>query len=95
MARAIWSGTISFGLVNVPVKAYTATRDHTVHFHQVDAKGTRVRHEKVSEKTGRKVRTKVQVDKSLIAGVRVVLGDQVIDSSARAQLGALEAALKA
>jgi F-type H+-transporting ATPase subunit delta len=51
--------------------------------------------QRLEKKTGRKVRTKVQVDKSLIAGVRVVLGDQVIDGSARAQLGALEAALKA
>jgi F-type H+-transporting ATPase subunit delta len=50
--------------------------------------------QRLEKKTGRKIRTKVQVDKSLIAGVRVVLGDQVIDGSARAQLGALEAALK-
>jgi F-type H+-transporting ATPase subunit delta len=50
--------------------------------------------QRLEKKTGRKVRTRVQVDKSLIAGVRVVLGDQVIDGSARAQLGALEAALK-
>jgi F-type H+-transporting ATPase subunit delta len=50
--------------------------------------------QRLEKKTGRKVRAKVQVDKSLIAGVRVVLGDQVIDGSARAQLGALEAALK-
>jgi F-type H+-transporting ATPase subunit delta len=51
--------------------------------------------QRLEKKTGRKVRTKVQVDKELIAGVRVVLGDKVIDGSARAQLGALEAALKA
>jgi F-type H+-transporting ATPase subunit delta len=38
---------------------------------------------------------KVQIDKDLIAGVRIVLGDKVIDGSARAQLGALETALKA
>jgi DNA end-binding protein Ku len=55
MARAIWSGSISFGLVSVPVKAYTATRDHSVHFNQLDAKGARVRYEKVSEKTGKPV----------------------------------------
>jgi DNA end-binding protein Ku len=55
MARAIWSGAISFGLVTIPVKAYTATKDHDVHFHQVDAKGTRVRMKKVSEKTGKPV----------------------------------------
>ena len=55
MARSIWSGAISFGLVSVPVKAYTATRDHSVHFNQLDAKGARVRYEKVSEKTGKPV----------------------------------------
>lgn len=50
---------------------------------------------RLEAKTGRKVRTKVEVRKDLIAGVRVILGDKVIDGSARAQLGALETALKA
>lgn len=39
MARAVWPGTISFGLVNVPVKAYTAVRDHEVHFLDLTALG--------------------------------------------------------
>jgi DNA end-binding protein Ku len=57
MARAIWSGTISFGLVNVPVKAFSAVRDHDVHFHQLDKKtGSRVKNKRVSEKTGREVK---------------------------------------
>ena len=51
--------------------------------------------QRLEKKTGRKVKTKVQLDKDLIAGVRIVLGDKVIDGSARAQLGALETALKA
>jgi F-type H+-transporting ATPase subunit delta len=51
--------------------------------------------QRLEKKTGRKVRTRVQIDKDLIAGVRIVLGDKVIDGSARAQLGALETALKA
>jgi DNA end-binding protein Ku len=56
MPRAIWSGSISFGLVNVPVKVYAAVREHTVHFHQVDkASGSRIRYEKVAEKTGKEV----------------------------------------
>jgi DNA end-binding protein Ku len=56
MARAIWSGSISFGLVNVPVKVYSAVRDHTAHFHQVDkATGSRIRYEKVAESTGKEV----------------------------------------
>ena len=44
--------------------------------------------------TGKRVKPRVSVDSDLIAGVRVVIGDKVIDGSARAQLAALEAALK-
>src|SRR5687768_1007495 len=56
MARPIWTGSISFGLVNVPVKAYTAVRDHDVHFNQLEKKtGARIRNKKVSEKSGREV----------------------------------------
>jgi len=51
--------------------------------------------QRLEKKTGRKVRAKVEIQKDLIAGVRIVLGDKVIDGSARAQLGALETALKA
>jgi F-type H+-transporting ATPase subunit delta len=51
--------------------------------------------QRLEKRTGRKVRARVQVDKALIGGVKVVIGDKVIDGSARAQLGALETALKA
>ena len=51
--------------------------------------------QRLEKKTGRKVRARLEVNKDLIAGVRIALGDQVIDGSARAQLGALETALKA
>ena len=50
---------------------------------------------RLEKKTGRKVKAKISVDRSLIGGVKVVIGDKVIDGSARAQLGALEIALKA
>jgi F-type H+-transporting ATPase subunit delta len=50
---------------------------------------------RLEKKTGRKVKARVSVDKSLIGGVKIVIGDKVIDGSARAQLGALENALKA
>ena len=56
MARSIWKGTISFGLVSVPVRAFSAVRDHDVHFHQIDkATGSRVRNQKVAEKSGDEV----------------------------------------
>jgi F-type H+-transporting ATPase subunit delta len=51
--------------------------------------------QRLEKKTGRKVKAKVQLDKELIGGIKVVLGDKVIDGSARAQLSALETALKA
>jgi F-type H+-transporting ATPase subunit delta len=50
---------------------------------------------RLEKHTGRKVRARVSVDKELIGGVRVAIGDQVIDASARAQLAALQSALKA
>jgi DNA end-binding protein Ku len=36
--RSIWKGSVAFGLVNVPVKVYSATEDHDLKFHQVHAK---------------------------------------------------------
>ena len=48
MARAIWSGAISFGLVNIPVKLFSAVSKKTVRFHQIDAEsGGRVRQKRV------------------------------------------------
>ena len=51
--------------------------------------------QRLEKRTGRKVRTQVKVDKDLIGGVKVVIGDKVIDGSVRGQLAALENALKA
>jgi F-type H+-transporting ATPase subunit delta len=50
---------------------------------------------RLEKNTGRKVKARVSLDQSLIGGVKIVIGDKVIDGSARAQLGALENALKA
>jgi DNA end-binding protein Ku len=56
MARAIWSGAISFGLVNVPVKLYSATSPRTVRFHQLSGKtGARIRQKRVDSSTGDEV----------------------------------------
>jgi DNA end-binding protein Ku len=56
MARAIWSGAISFGLVNVPVKLYSATSPKTVRFHQLSSKtGARIRQKRVDPSTGEEV----------------------------------------
>ena len=56
MARAIWSGAISFGLVNIPVKLYSAVSKKTVRFHQLDSKtGTRIQQKRVNPQTGEEV----------------------------------------
>ncbi|HEX2026696.1 MAG TPA: Ku protein [Nitriliruptorales bacterium] len=56
MARAIWSGAISFGLVNVPVKLYTAVQSRSVSFHQIARQdGARIRQKRVSSATGEEV----------------------------------------
>ncbi len=56
MARAIWSGAISFGLVNVPVKLYSATSPKSVRFHQLSSKtGARIRQKRVDPSTGDEV----------------------------------------
>ena len=56
MARAIWSGAISFGLVNVPVKMYSATQPKTVRFHQLSGKtGARIRQKRVDPSTDEEV----------------------------------------
>ncbi|MGC9379862.1 Ku protein [Streptomyces sp. MH13] len=56
MARAIWTGVVTFGLVSVPVGLFSATQDHTVHFHQLQ-RGTsdRIRNRRVNERTGEEV----------------------------------------
>ncbi|HEY5989438.1 MAG TPA: Ku protein [Streptosporangiaceae bacterium] len=56
MARAIWTGSLAFGLVNVPVGLYPATEDKSIHFNQFQA-GTsdRIRYKRVNERTGREV----------------------------------------
>lgn len=56
MPRAIWSGAISFGLVNIPVKLFSATRDMNVHFHMLHEKdGARVRQQLVCSLDGEKL----------------------------------------
>lgn len=56
MARPVWSGTISFGMVAIPVKLVPAVRHRTVRFNQLDADSmARIRYRKVSEATGEEV----------------------------------------
>jgi DNA end-binding protein Ku len=52
MPRAVWSGTVSFGLVSIPVRLYPATRRQDIRFHEIDrSSGQRIRHQRVVEAT--------------------------------------------
>ena len=56
MPRAIWSGAISFGLVNVPVRLFSAIQENDLRFHMVREKdGSRIGYEKVAKKDGKPV----------------------------------------
>lgn len=74
MARSIWTGSLSFGLVNVPVSMYSATEDRGVHFNQFQA-GTsdRIRYKRVNERTGEEVPYA-----DIVRGVEVEDGEYVI-----------------
>lgn len=77
MARAIWSGVLSFGLVSVPVQLYTATEAHGPVFHQFE-KGTadRIRYQRVNERTADEVEYSDIVKGADIGGGNYVLLDQ-------------------
>ncbi|MFJ9777216.1 Ku protein [Kitasatospora sp. NPDC101157] len=74
MARPMWTGVLTFGLVSVPVALHTATQSHDVHFHQLQ-RGTsdRVRNKRVNERTGK------EVDYAdIVKGYEVTEGEYVV-----------------
>jgi DNA end-binding protein Ku len=77
MARAIWSGVLSFGLVSVPVELYTATESHGPVFHQFE-EGTadRIRYQRVNERTGDEVDYSDVVKGADVGGGNYVVLDQ-------------------
>jgi DNA end-binding protein Ku len=73
MPRALWSGAISFGLVNAPVRMYPAIQEHDVHFHLLHAKsGARVHYKKVAGTQSREV-----PDDQIVKGYEVSDGEYV------------------
>ena len=71
--RSIWKGAITFGLVNVPVKLYSATEDHDVGLHQVhDADGGRIRYQRKCEVCD-KVVDYAHIDKAYAEGSTTVV----------------------
>ena len=74
MARTIWKGSLSSGLVNVPIGVYPATQDKSIHFNQFE-RGTsdRIRYKKVNERTGNEVESG-----DIVKGVDLGGGEYVI-----------------
>lgn len=71
--RSIWKGAITFGLVNVPVKVYSATEDHDITLHQVhDEDGGRIRYQRRCEKCGKVVDFE-HIDKAYQEGDKTVV----------------------
>lgn len=92
MARAIWSGSINFGLVSIPVELYSATEDHTVHFNQFQ-RGTadRIRYKRVNERTGREVPyEKIVKGHEIGNGEYVILEPEELDDIAPGRSKTLE-----
>lgn len=74
MARPVWTGSVSFGLVTIPVKLFTATEDHDIHFHNLERDtGERIRHRRVAESSGHEV-----ASENIVKGYEVRPGEHVI-----------------
>jgi len=74
MPPSIWSGTIGFGLVNVPVKVVSATKNKDVRFNQLEeGTNSRIRYRKVSDSTGEEVS-----NENIVKGYEVSPGQYVV-----------------
>ncbi len=74
MARPVWSGTISFGLVAIPVKLFHAVRRQSVSFNQLDERNmARIRYRKVNAETGEEVG-----DDHIVKGYEIAKGRYVV-----------------
>ena len=92
MPRSIWNGTIAFGLVVVPIKVYSATESHTVHFREVHAKDAgKIEHRRICAKDGKEVDYKdVVKGYEVTKGKWVELTDDEIAAAAGSQSKRLE-----
>jgi DNA end-binding protein Ku len=74
MPRPIWSGAISFGLVSVPVKLFSAVNRKSVHFNQIDSRsGSRIKYQKVSAADGSEV-----PNEAIVKGYELPTGQYVL-----------------
>src|SRR3954466_12234076 len=92
MARPTWTGSISFGLVNIPIKLFSATQSHRVSFHEFEeGSGERIRHKRVTAESGREVEWK-KIQKGFEVGKDrfVVLTDEELAAAEPEKTHAIE-----
>ena len=82
--RSIWNGTIAFGLVNVPIKLFTATESHTISFHEVHVRdGAKIEHRRICPKDDKEVDYKDVVKGFEVSEEKyVVLEDEELKAAA-------------
>ncbi|WP_156723547.1 non-homologous end joining protein Ku [Streptomyces apocyni] len=91
MARAVWSGALTFGLVSLPVQLISATESHTIRFRQLErGTGDRVRNKRVNERTGKEVAPEDIVKGLETDGEYVVVEPDELDEIAPGRSKALE-----
>jgi DNA end-binding protein Ku len=92
MARAIWSGSISFGLLNVPVKLYSAVARRGISLHEIrESDGARIRHRRVAEGTDEEVPyEKIQKAFEITSGNYVPISKDEIEALAPKKTRAIE-----
>jgi DNA end-binding protein Ku len=75
--RTIWKGSISFGLINIPVKLYTAVQESTLDLDMLDSKDhSNIKFKRVNENTGKEVAYSDIVKGYKLNGEYVVLDDE-------------------
>lgn len=92
MARAVWSGMITFGLVSVPVGLFTATEEHEPSFHQfAEGSSDRIRYKRVNERTGDEIDYRDIVKGVDVGGGKyVMVADEELEQIAPGRSRALE-----
>lgn len=93
MASKIWSGSINFGLVTIPVVLHSATQNHTIQFHQYQ-RGTsdRVRYERVNERTGKQLDYDDVVKGREVRGQLIIVEPEELDEIAPGRSRTIEIA---
>src|SRR6188768_1220252 len=75
--RAIWTGSLGFGLVNIPIKVFSAVQDSTLDLDMLDAKDhANIKFKRVNEKTGKEVAWQNIVRGYLMDDKYVILDDE-------------------